>query len=99
MTLGDDIKSARPASRPGQRELACKTGADRHYASDLERDAKRPSEAMPRKLAAALDETPEALPYGRRAGPSNLGPDMLENAARTVLDICAAIRARDIRTT
>lgn len=64
MSLGKRVKDARIRAGISQKALGTKLGASQHYVSDIERDVKHPSEAMLRRLAAALDTTPEILAYG-----------------------------------
>jgi len=99
MTLGKRVKDARTREKLTQKELAGKLGASQHYVSDIERDIKHPSEAMLRRIAAALDTTPEALLYTAPpdARPEPLTPKELEElaeAAETILRIHARLQRK-----
>lgn len=103
MTFGTRVQAARIREGLTQKALAGKLGASQHYISDIERNVKHPSEAMLRRLAAALDETPESLlypvsPSGTHVPESGaVTMDELEElatAAGKILRVYAAARLR-----
>lgn len=101
MTLGTRVREARVQSGISQKLLGAKLGASQHYVSDIERDVKHPSEAMLRKLAAALGTTPEELAYGppprERQATEALTPEelsLLAEGAEKILQACDQARRR-----